>query len=196
MVTRTFIAVPLDEVIVARLVEAQRRLAAADAQVRWVVRQNLHLTVKFLGDVAETRLHEVCRVAAEVGRQVQPFEFAVGGLVAVPPGGQVRMVWAGIEEYTGELAKLNALSERAYAELGYKAENRRFHPHLTLGRVKSGCNADALRAAVAEFADADFGLQPAERVIVFASQLTPDGPVYSPLTKVRLGQGAVGTLPE
>ena len=186
MAVRTFLALPLDEGIVARLVKAQQRLMTVDAHVRWVEPENLHLTVKFLGVVEDRQMHEVCTVARDIVAQVEAFEFAIGGLSAAPPAGQIRMVWAGIEDPTGWLGKLNALCEQAYAELGFKQENRQFRPHLTLGRVKTGRNVPELRAAVREFADTDFGVQPADEVIVFSSDLTPDGPLYEPLATLPL----------
>jgi 2'-5' RNA ligase len=188
MAVRTFLALPLDAAIIARLVEAQQALMAVGGRVRWVAGENLHLTLKFLGGVEDKDLAEVCRIAAATASQAEPFEFVVKGLSSVPPSGQMRMVWCGIEEPTGRLAKLQQMAEQAYAGLGFKMENRRFRPHLTLGRVKSGRDVEPLRAAVAKFADNEFGTQPAGELIVFSSQLTPDGPMYSPLATTRLGE--------
>ena len=187
MAHRTFLALPLDEGVVARLVEAQQTLTAAGGHVRWVGPENLHLTVKFLGDVDDRDIVEVCRLAGEVAAEVEPFDFLVRGLSAVPADGQLRMIWAGIDEPTGRLAKLNELAEHAFVELGFKMEIRSFKPHMTLGRVKGGENVRELRAAAAELADEEFGLQPADELIVFSSELTGDGPVYSPLATVAVG---------
>ncbi len=187
MATRTFLALPLGQDVVDRLVAAQRELMGAEANVRWVARENLHLTVKFLGSVEDADLAEVCRAARDLAGGCEPFEFAVRGLTAVPPAGQMRMVWAGVEEPSGRLARLAEAVEEAYAAMGFKRETRRFRPHLTLGRVKSGRNVAELRAGTARFAETDFGTQRAEELIVFASELTPDGPVYSSLAKAPLG---------
>jgi 2'-5' RNA ligase len=187
MAVRTFLALPLDEVIVRRLTEAQRSLSSAGARVRWVALENLHLTVKFLGDVIDEDLDKVCRTAEEIASQTQPFEFSIKGLSSVPPAGQMRMVWAGVDEPTGRLEKMHSIMEEAYARLGFRAENRAYRPHLTLGRVKSGQNVAQLRAAVGRYAETDFGVQSAEELIVFSSQLTPKGPVYSPLKQASLG---------
>ena len=186
MAVRTFLALPLDESIVRLLMEAQRSLAAAGGRVRWVESENLHLTIKFLGDVEDEHLNDVCRVAEETASQTEPFEFSVRGLLSVPPAGQMRMVWARINEPTGRLERMHALLEQAYADLGFKVENRAFQAHLTLGRVKSGQNVIRLRTAVAGFAETDFGVQPTEELVVFSSELTPNGPIYSPLKKARL----------
>ena len=190
MPVRTFVALPLSEEILDNLAGAQRVLAAAGANVRWVARENLHVTVKFLGPVGEDRLGAVCDAAGLVGRQVEPFELEVRGISAVPPSGPLRMVWAGIADPTGRLERLQQAAEDAYAELGFERENRRFRPHLTLGRVKSGKNVARLRSAVSELAEKDFGTTAAEELVVFSSELKPKGPLYSALARLRLGVSA------
>jgi 2'-5' RNA ligase len=189
MPVRTFVAIPLAEAITARLVKAREALAPG-ARVRWVEANNIHLTLKFLGGVNDADLAEVCRLAGQIAARTERFALSVAGLLAVPPAGELRMVWAGVVERTGRLEKLQATLEQAYAHLGFRAENRRFHPHLTLGRVKSGQDVRHLREAVAGFSGTDFGTQQAEELVVFASQLTPAGPIYSPLKTAPLGQTA------
>jgi RNA 2',3'-cyclic 3'-phosphodiesterase len=186
MRTRTFLALPMDIGIIDRLVKAQDRLAQAGADVRWVDRANLHVTVKFLGGVEDRELDQVCSIAQEIASQVEGFEFVVQGLVAQPATGQLRMVWAGIEEATGRLTQLQEMAEKAYAGLGFKQENRLYKPHLTLGRVKTGRNVDELREAVHEFAQTDFGVQGADELIVFSSQLEREGPTYTALATAPL----------
>lgn len=187
MRTRTFLALPMDMGIIDRLVKAQGRLAQAGADVRWVDRENLHVTVKFLGGVADRELGQVCSIAQEIASQIDAFEFVVQGLVAQPPTGQLRMVWAGVEEVTGRLRQLQEIAEKAYVGLGFKQENRLYTSHLTLGRIKAGTNVDQLREAVKEFAETDFGVQAADELIVFSSQLEREGPTYTALVTVPLG---------
>ena len=180
-------ALELDESIRNRLVAAQEALASAGARVRWVAPRNLHLTIKFLGDVEDRFLGEVCDIAARSAAQVEPFEFAVAGLSAVPPAGNLRMIWAGIDDSTGRLGRLNALLEAACESLGFKAERRGFRPHLTLGRVKGAQGVAALRAAAAERAGDDFGVQTVGELAVFSSVLDPKGPIYTRLSAAPLG---------
>ncbi len=188
MMVRTFMALPLSDAVKARLVAAQEDLAAAtELRVRWVARENLHLTIKFLGGIEDRALNDVCTVAAEAAGQVEPFSLAVTGLEAVPPSGRMRMVWAGIDEPTGRLAQLHALLEESCAALGFKEENRAFRPHLTLGRVKGGRDVADLRAATAGLAGAGFGGCPVDELIVLSSDLGAKGPTYAVLSHARLG---------
>ena len=187
MATRTFIALPLNDGVRRKLVRARDKLSSAGARVRWVAGGNLHLTLKFLGDVEDSDLNEVCRLARESAAAVGPFDFRVAGLSAVPASGQLRMVWAEIDEPTGRLAKLHALIEDAYATMGFRPENRRFRPHLTLGRVKGGRGVGELREAVDKFATTDLGQVAAAELIVMSSQLTSTGPTYTPLATTPIG---------
>ena len=97
------------------------------------------------------------------------------------------MIWVGLTDKTGRSEKLQSLLEDTYAQMGFRKENRSFRPHLTLGRVKSSKNTDQLRQAVEKFANKEFGSQLADQIIVFSSQLKPDGPVYSPMATIKLG---------
>ena len=187
MATRTFLALPLGEPVVRQLARAQDALASAGARVRWVAPEHLHLTVKFLGDVEDRNLDEVCRVAAGIAADTEPFELTVAGLTAVPESRQLRMVWAEVAEPSGALAGMASVAEEAYAAMGFKRDNRPYRPHLTLGRVKSGRNVDELRAAVGKYAATDFGASRPGELIVMTSQLTPDGPIYTPLATSPIG---------
>jgi len=187
MRVRTFMALPLDEAMKDRLASAQADLAAAGAKVRWVAREALHLTVKFLGSVEDRALGDVCAAAADAAAQVEPFRIGLTGLTPVPAAGALRMIWAAVDEPTGRLERLNALLEAACEALGFKAEKRAYRPHLTLGRVKGGRNLAELRAAAAAYADVDFGDCAADELIAFASELGPQGPTHTALSHARLG---------
>lgn len=188
MAIRTFIAVPLDEGIVQGLVKAQQCLETVGSQVRWVEPENLHLTLKFLGNVRDEEIPTICDIASQIASEMEPFDIAVEGLTSAPPTGQLRMVWARLHESTGRLQKMVDMMEDAYGSLGFKRENRQFHAHMTLGRVKSGVNIIQLREAVSGYAENEFGIQPVDEIVVFASELTGAGPIYSPLRRAPLGE--------
>jgi 2'-5' RNA ligase len=183
---RTFIAIPLPHSVIAALEEAQRQLAAAGADVRWVERENLHLTLKFLGQVEDRHVTTVCTVAQQAAGSVEAFDFDVRGLTSVPPSGQMRMVWAGVADDTGKLAVLHDQLDSGFAGMGFQEETRDFRPHMTLGRVKGGRNITQLRSAVSRYVATDFGPCPADELVVFSSQLAPSGPIYTPLAKAPL----------
>jgi RNA 2',3'-cyclic 3'-phosphodiesterase len=189
MSQRTFLALDLDEAIRRHLVRTQQELDRAGAMVRWTGQEQLHVTMKFLGDVPDEDVPGVCEMAREIAAGVEAFDFQVAGLSSSPPAGHMRMVWVGIQDPTGRMAELNDRLEEAAEVMGFKRENRRFNPHLTLGRVKSGERVPELRRAVAAVAETAFGTQGADELVVYSSQLTPDGPIYAAMARVPLAAG-------
>jgi 2'-5' RNA ligase len=187
MSVRTFVALDLDDAARGRLAAATAELGQCESKIRWTDEVNLHVTMKFLGDVADGDVAGVCQALADAAGGAEPFEFAVGGLRCVGGGAKVRMVWANVHEPAGRMAGLYEHVESALEPLGFPRERRGFSAHVTVGRVRATRNADALRAAVARYAEADFGTQRADHVVVYASRLTPAGPVYTPRARLVIG---------
>ena len=188
MALRTFLALEIDEATRDALLKVQGSAGAGGAKINWVERQNLHVTMNFLGDVADDMIAKVCEIAAAVAADFEPFDFEVRGAVCVPPKGrQLRMIWANVDEPTGTLGRLYDGLATAFEGLGFRQEERAFKPHITLARVKYAPNADALRQAVEQLRETGFGQQHADELVVFSSRLTPDGPAYTAIAKVPLG---------
>jgi len=192
MTARTFLALDIDESIRRALVAAAGRLAHRGANFRATGVDNLHVTLSFLGDVTDGLLAEVCSQAGAVAAAVEPFDFGVKGTVCVPPQGQLRMVWAGVADPTGRLAKLHAMLSDALATLGLRTEERGFMPHITLARIKYAADPNQFRQAAEELAGADFGTQHAGELVVYTSRLTPSGPVYTAVARPKLGRDRGG----
>src|SRR5262249_14846124 len=113
------------------------KLRVADAEVNWVRPQQMHLTLKFLGDISATETPDICRVVADVAARFEPFEVIMRGAGAFPSSREPKTLWIGIEDGGDELRGLQAaLDEELKAKLGYAKEQRGYHPHLTIGRIK------------------------------------------------------------
>lgn len=186
---RAFVAIELDDPIRRRLAGAQQRLLGAGSGVKWVRPENVHLTLKFLGEAADDAIGAIVRALGEAAGGVEPFAARVIGLGAFPPRGVPRVVWAGIIEPTGSLLALQQRVERALEPLGFPPETRAFAAHATLGRVKKPHGARRLQQAVGDLADEDFGRQRVAAVALFRSDLSPAGPTYTALARVPLGKG-------
>jgi len=183
---RTFVALDLDDAIRGRLTAAAADLPRAGAKIRWVAPQNLHVTVKFLGDVAEGDMAAVCEAVTEAVAAVAPFDFTVRGLLARPSAGRkLQMLWAGVDEPTGQLAAAFDALQAALEPLGFPRERRAFRPHVTLARIKSVPDPAGLRAAAGNHAETPFGEKTAEAFTVYQSDLRPAGPIYTPLAAAR-----------
>ena len=189
MAVRTFFAVDIDQCIRDRLGEVVRLVEAPRSKIRWVADDQIHVTLKFLGDVADEVINDVCATAEEVASRIEPFEFHVRGLLCQPPSGrQLRMIWAGVEDPTSGLSRMHDELDAALAGLGLRRDNRAFKPHLTLARIKYADQAEAVRRAAAGYAAKDFGTQYAKGLVAYSSQLTPTGPVYAPIAGAKLGR--------
>jgi len=183
---RTFLAIDIDEDIRRRLASCAEKLSSPDAKIRWVAPANLHVTLKFLGDVCDELSADVCNVTSEIAAEVERFEFRVRGVQVVPPSGRVRMFWAGVDEPTGQMALLHDRLDAAMGGLGFKREDRAYKAHITLGRVKHARDWQRLRVAGMAMEAEDFGACLAECVTVYASELAPSGPVYTPISHAPL----------
>jgi len=184
---RTFVAVETSPGVIGRAGQLIERLKAADAKVSWVRGANLHWTVKFLGNIELTEVAEVCRAVTAAARQVPPFELEVRGAGAFPRIERPRTVWLGAGEGNEQMSHLAASVESHLAKIGFRSENRRFLPHITLGRVRGGRNLDELGEALQEYADFDAGTMHVDEVVVFSSRLEADGAVYEALGRAPLG---------
>jgi len=184
---RAFIAVELPEDVKATLAAAQRELELPGVRVRWASAEILHVTVKFLGDVERTQLVEAARAVEETAARREPWEAELAGLGWFPPRGRPRVVWAGVEAGRVRLIELAEGVEEALEPLGFPPESRRFHPHVTLGRVRSSGDLSALTAALKERGDRRFGTFEVDSVITFESELRPQGPIHTVVARARLG---------
>jgi 2'-5' RNA ligase len=183
---RLFVAVHLPAEVRERLGRAQDRLRGARADVSWVKPANLHLTLKFLGETEPKRLERLCAVLAETACAAAPFAVAITGLGTF--GGRVpRVVWAGVGAGAEPLGVLARAVERGLARIGFPRETRGFAAHLTLGRVRSATNADALQAALRDAAPDDFGVAPVDRFLLMQSELSPGGSIYTVRQDFPLG---------
>jgi 2'-5' RNA ligase len=184
---RTFVAVPIPPPVRARLVQVQEALRRADADVRWVEAENLHLTLKFLGDLEEPEVERLRELLGQEARRWPELSLRYEGVGVFPSSGLPRVVWAGARGDLEKLAGLAQAIERAALQVGVPREGRPFVAHLTLGRVKSGRRLEALRSALENQREASFGDQTLRGFVLLQSTLTPQGSIYEPLAEFPLG---------
>jgi 2'-5' RNA ligase len=187
---RSFIAVELPLELKQALSRLQAKMkSAAGAPVRWVQPDNIHLTLKFLGDIDTEVTGRITAALEDAARSTHTFDIGVSGLGAFPDLKRVRIVWVGL---TGELAKLEQFQKRieaGLAPLGFPPENRPFTPHLTIGRVRDYARPDD-RLALGELIggmrlDKEYKIG-VNAVHLIKSQLTREGPIYSKISTVAL----------
>ena len=182
-VIRAFIAIDLSEEIQIHLEEVQKNYRAQlkHIPIRWVVPENIHLTLKFLGDVSISNLNLLTdMIQAEISSHHQ-FDISVGGSGAFPNNRQPRVIWIGVEAPT-ELAAIQNGIETTTARLGYTREERPFSPHLTLGRVSRNISSQEMKI-ISKTLDTTrvgfLGITCVDKVHLYRSDLQPTGAIYT-----------------
>ncbi|TWT70250.1 RNA 2',3'-cyclic phosphodiesterase [Crateriforma conspicua] len=187
---RSFIAVPLEKPVERSAVKLLKSLQQEQDGIRWVPAENLHLTLKFLGDVDNRQVPVVCEAIRSVVSQVDAFPLSFRGTMALPSDLKARVLCAGVDDPTQTLVQMVASLEKAMAELGFKPEARDYVPHLTLGRVRKTsrrANDDVLRRLRAQ-QDVHLGTMTADRALLMASFLDRGGPTYQVMATIPFGQ--------
>lgn len=179
---RTFVAVESSAAVRQAAAGLIEKLRPSPADVKWVEPGNMHVTLKFLGDVDPREVHEVCETVARTAAQVAPFELQFRGAGAFPNLGRPGTVWLGAGDGSAAMDALQHAIDKALKKLGFPPEGRKFHAHLTLGRVRRGGQGlKELGDLVRQQAGFDAGRMTVHEVTVFSSQLTPEGPIYQAL---------------
>jgi 2'-5' RNA ligase len=180
---RTFVAIAASADTRARAAELSEVLRTCGMRVTWTRPENLHLTLKFLGDVDEARVPVVCRSVTAAVAAVPAFTARFAGAGAFPDIRRPQTLWVGTTLGHDELCRLAAAVEQALQEVGFAPEQRTFKPHLTLGRVRTGGRAQQreLSQLLAECSQFDCDTTRVCEVVVLSSQLSPSGPAYQPL---------------
>jgi RNA 2',3'-cyclic 3'-phosphodiesterase len=185
---RTFVAVEVGDAVRQRAVELIQMLGVTEAAVKWVERHNLHITMKFLDEVPTREIPRVCEAVAQGAAAVTPFELEVRDAGAFPSAGRPRTVWLGAGEGEEQMIALHGQIEKHLAKLGFRKDSRRFHPHLTLGRVRgAGPEIAALGKLLQQHAAFDAGRCRIAEAVVFSSELGREGPTYQALSRAKLG---------
>lgn len=183
---RTFIAVEMSPEVRSHARQLIARLQDCGAKATWVKPEAMHLTLKFLGEVDLLDTPAVCDAVAAAVADLPPFEIEVQGAGAFPTAARPRTVWLGVRRGQEELIALHDAVELALSRLGYRQENRRFRPHLTLGRARGDRGLEELGEVVRQHADFVGGVASVDEVVVFSSELESGGPIHEPLAVAPL----------
>ncbi len=184
---RTFVAVEISDEIRQQAQALVARLDEVGAPVGWVDPANLHFTLQFLGDVETLAVPEICNAVIRGAAGSQSFEITCQGAGAFPTLARPRTLWLGVTVGEELFRQLHEAIEKELSALGFRPEGRKFHPHVTIGRVRgTPRQAAALSEPLAEAGDWLAGQMTVSRVAVFSSELTPTGPIYTKLGTARL----------
>jgi 2'-5' RNA ligase len=191
-ILRAFIAVEIPSTLQKTIHDSTSSLRAklGNDLIRWVPAQNVHLTLKFLGDVSTASLDLIKQMLSTEAAQHKCFEMQVEGIGSFPNSRRPRVIWVGLHA-PAILESLQRNIESASARLGYAADEKTFSPHLTIGRVKQNCSASEIhriRAALEETKIGWLGIVHVDAAHLFKSDLQPSGSVYTRLLSAPIGK--------
>jgi 2'-5' RNA ligase len=180
---RSFLAFDIEnDTVLNRLAAVQRLLVQTGADLKLVEPQNIHITIRFLGNITPAMVEKIFDAMKQV--QFTPFNVQMKGLGAFPDLRYPRVVWAGITDGADPLKTVFSQLEPRLRGLGFSPDHKGFSPHLTIARVRSGRNKAQLADFITENANCDFGTIKAQCLRLKKSDLTPKGPIYSTLKEV------------
>lgn len=188
---RLFIAVPSAPELRGDIEEIKEELRGSGADVKWVEGENLHFTLKFLGEVPKSQIPEISCALSRVSSLLHPFSIRFLGVGCFPNAGNMRVVWLGIEN-DSDLLSLQKQVEEAMEALGFAREKNSFRAHLTLGRVRTARGKDLLRKTIEKIRDVEAGRMEVSSFTLMKSHLTSKGPSYSVVEEYRLGHERIG----
>ena len=184
---RAFIAIELDPKVQAALGQIQKELKDVGADVKWVKPDNIHLTLKFLGDVSLEELDSIKGAMQTTLQPIKSFSMALTHLGAFPKVENPQIIWVGATADKNSIKSITESLEENLKGIGFEKEKRDFEPHITLGRMRSSDNKFALSKKIKNFQfPAGAPHQLVNQIALFKSTLTPQGPIYETLAKINL----------
>jgi len=176
---RAFVAIELEASIKDGITALLARLRRCDCAVRWVKPEGIHLTLKFLGDISPDLALKVRSEMDRVAGRHDGIAMEVAGTGTFAPRSRSpRVIWVGVIQNSA-LARLQADLDKSLEKLGFRREKRRFHPHLTVGRIKAPRGLEPVLEALSEYSETSFGRMAVSRLTLFESILKPTGAEYS-----------------
>ena len=181
---RCFIAIEIDDEIRAELgnlqAELRKEADPGKGSVKWVEPKNIHLTLKFLGEVRDSEIVEICNITKDVADRHSRFQIELGGVGSFG-GRSARVVWVGATKGVELLEKIQQELETKLEEKGWPRENKRFSAHLTLCRIKNVKAGFRMAELAEQYKDYEIGTVNVDSINVYQSQLTRQGPIYTVL---------------
>lgn len=188
---RCFLAVKLDLNMVRGVAEAQKGLREVcrelDLEVAWVPPPNMHITLRFLGQVTEPLAYALKEMLELSVRGIAPFELSSMGIGAFPDAQHPRTIWAGTDAGSGELCDLASNVTARLVEAGFRFEDKPFRPHVTIGRVKKG-GGEAFAKCLASLGEQRYGSSVVRNIYCYRSDLQPSGAEYHSLWRLPFGK--------
>ena len=176
---RAFLAIDLDDDLKPQINKIIREFKKSDAKIKYVELTNLHLTLKFFGDIDTDGLDLLEDAIEKVVCEFDPFKVKIRSCGAFPNNNRIKVIWLGIDDDT-VIRNLHDKLDKEFARLGFDRD-KKFSTHLTIGRMRSAKNKDKVKSTIEEFEDVEIGEMEVTGICLKKSTLTPAGPIYEDL---------------
>jgi len=180
---RAFLGIPISDALKPKIVIIQDSFYNFD--IKFVEKENLHFNLKFFREIDNEKLEILKKTIEDICKQFEPFEIKISGVGAFPSKNYVRVIWIGVKDGFQTLTALAETIETALESLGFEKDEK-FTPHLTLGRVRSGRNKNELLVLLRKLEDIEVGTMKIDKVILFQSKLSPNGPIYEEVFNIKI----------
>ncbi|UCH71793.1 MAG: RNA 2',3'-cyclic phosphodiesterase [Thermoplasmatales archaeon] len=180
---RGFIAIEINAF--KKLIEFEKEIKKTYADVKIVEPENIHITLKFLGNTDESKTDQIEEIIKDAVKEVKPFKIRLKGTGVFPNKSYMKVIWVGIENGDKIILIANEINEKL-VEIGFEKEKRKFSAHLTIARVRSAKNKERLLQKIQKYECVEFGDMEVKSVTLKNSDLTPKGPIYTTLKEIKL----------
>lgn len=181
---RAFLAIDLDDDLKPKINKIIREFKKTDARIKYVELTNLHLTLKFFGDIDTEGLSLLEDAISNVLSEFESFNVKIKGCGAFPNSNRINVIWVGIDD-DSIIRDMHDLLDKEFVRLGFD-KDRKFSTHLTIGRMKSAKNKNKVKSTIEEFKDVEIGEMEVTQISLKKSTLTPAGPIYEDLKIFKL----------
>lgn len=181
---RAFLAIDLDDDLKPKINKIIKEFKKIDANIKYVDLANLHLTLKFFGDIDTEGIDLLSQKISGVVSQFEPFDIKIRGCGAFPNNNHIKVIWVGLEE-DDLLKDLHDKLDVEFKKLGFEAD-KKFSSHLTIGRMKSAKNKNIVKSTIESFSDVEIGEMKVEKIILKKSTLKASGPIYEDINIFKL----------
>lgn len=185
---RSFLGIEIPENMKKRCVSIQKSLQNRGFDIKFVEKENLHWTVKFLGDLTEKEVRKSEEIVKKIVKTFEPFKIKAQGIGVFPNFSYIKTVWVDISKNKTSFKSLIEKIDEELERKGFRKEKHEITPHLTLGRVKSGKNKKKLRKTLENMKNVKVGEMEINEITLYKSKLTPKGPIYKRISGFSLGE--------
>ncbi|WP_051920359.1 RNA 2',3'-cyclic phosphodiesterase [Thermodesulfobacterium hydrogeniphilum] len=190
---RAFLAIDLPEELKKKLYELSKIEPPEGLKIKWVERPNFHITLKFFGSISEKLLEKIFKASEKALKEESSFKLVIDKIGYFPEKGNPRVVWIGLKLENDQLLNIHKILEKIFKKMKISDRKEKFHPHITLFRVKKLSDKEDFNAYLKNLAKESQILEGFNFIVkeltIFKSNLTPQGPIYESLYKIKIGHG-------